>query len=91
MSRERQSSLMSWILVYRRFFVCTSHRCMCCPQVPRIKADASARVARGLADAYEALYQILTDPQHGYTSATEASEAVKHTPLHVRTILGVVT
>ena len=59
-------------------------------QVPRVKADASARVARGLADAYESLYQILTDPQHGYTSAAEASDAVKHTPLHVRTILGVI-
>ena len=56
-----------------------------------MKADASARVARGLADAYEALYQVLTDPQHGYAAAAESRDAVKHTPLQVRTILGVVT
>lgn len=62
-----------------------------CAQAPRVKADASARVARGLADAYEALYHVLTDPQHGYSTAADASDAVKHTPLQVRTILGVVT
>ena len=61
-------------------------------QVPRVKADASARVARALADAYEAVYQVLMDPQHGYeAAATQTSDAVKHTPLQVRTILGVVT
>ena len=61
-------------------------------QVPRVKADASARVARALADAHEAVYQVLTDPQHGYEVAnTNTSNAIKHTPLQVRTILGVVT
>ena len=61
-------------------------------QVPRVKADASARVAHALADAYEAVHQVLMDPQHGYEMmSVETSDAVKHTPLQVRTILGVVT
>ena len=61
-------------------------------QVPRVKADASARVAHALAEAYEAVYQVLMDPQHGYSAAAaQASDVVKHTPLQVRTILGVVT
>jgi hypothetical protein len=61
-------------------------------KVPRVKAEASARVAHALADAYEAVYQVLMDPQHGYlAAASETSDVIKHTPLQVRTILGVVT
>ena len=55
-----------------------------------MKAEASARVAHALADAYEAVYQVLMDPQHGYL-ASDSSDVIRHTPLQVRTILGVVT
>ena len=59
-------------------------------QVPRLKADASARVARSLADAYEAVYQAIGDSSNGYVPAGQPCP-LKHTPEQVRTILGVVT
>ena len=59
-------------------------------QVPRLKADAAARVVRSLADAYEAVWQAVTDPQNGYLPAGEPNP-LQHSPEQVRTILGVVT
>lgn len=59
-------------------------------QVPRFKADASARVARSLADAYEAVYQAVGDSSSGYVQAGQPCP-LPHTPEQVRTILGVVT
>lgn len=58
-------------------------------QVPRVKADSTARIAKSLADTYEAVYNVVNDPQNGYIQAAGA-EAIKHTPSQVRTILGVV-
>lgn len=62
----------------------------CCAQVPRFKADASARVVRSLADAYEAVYQAVGDSQNGYIQVGQG-RPLPHTPEQVRTILGVVT
>ena len=58
-------------------------------QVPRLKAEAVQRVLQSLADAYATVHAALTDPGSGYP-AGEVAEAVRHTPAHVRTLLGVV-
>lgn len=58
--------------------------------MPRLKADASARVARSLADAYEAVFQAVGDSGNGYVQAGQPCP-LPHTPEQVRTILGVVT
>lgn len=57
-------------------------------QVPRLRADAVARVAQALAESYDAVYSALDDPTLGYTEQGGAS-VVKNTPVQVRTILGV--
>jgi hypothetical protein len=60
-------------------------------QVPRLKAEAVQRVLQSLADAYATVHAALTDPGSGSGySAGEVAEAVRHTPAHVRTLLGVV-
>ncbi len=47
-----------------------------------------ARLAAALADAYELVYTTLGDPGSGYPEAG-GTAGIKHTPLQVRTILGV--
>lgn len=56
--------------------------------MPRIRADAVARVARSLAEAYELVYSCVEDPNNGYLEQGGAG-AIKHSPAQVRTILGV--
>jgi len=56
---------------------------------PKLRSDATARVARALADAYELAHATLDDPTAGYAEHGGAG-ALKHTPQQVRTILGVV-
>ncbi|PNW74161.1 hypothetical protein CHLRE_13g587750v5 [Chlamydomonas reinhardtii] len=58
-------------------------------QVPRLRADAVARVCRSLLECYELVYAAIEDPTNGYLEAGGAA-AVKHTPAQVRTILGVI-
>lgn len=57
-------------------------------QAPRTRADAVARVAKSLVDAYEMVYNVMDDPTSGYAEQG-GSTAIKHTPAQVRTILGV--
>jgi len=57
-------------------------------QAPRMRADAVSRAARTLVDAYDALYQAVDDPTSGYLEQG-GSSAIKHDPVQVRTILGV--
>lgn len=58
-------------------------------QAPRPRAEASARVAKLLADAYSNVYEALSNPQNGYTVDGNIAGSVKHTPAQVATILGV--
>jgi hypothetical protein len=58
-------------------------------QVPRLRADAVARVCRSLLECYEMVYNMIEDPRSGYLEQGGAN-VVKHTPAQVRTILGVV-
>ena len=46
------------------------------------------RVASSLVEAYEMVYDVLEDPNSGYVAHGGAA-GVKHTPMQVRTILGV--
>jgi hypothetical protein len=57
--------------------------------VPRLRADATARVARSLAEAYEIVHAAVADPVNGYVGQPGAEQALLHSPEHVRTILGV--
>lgn len=67
----------------------TSRVFSCCQQVPRLKADAAARVVRSLADAYEVIWAAVADPGSGYC-AEGAPPPLPQTPEQIRTILGVV-
>ena len=58
-------------------------------QVPRLRAKAVQRLAQAIADAYETVYAAVAEPHNGYLSEPLAAEALRHTPAHVRTILGV--
>ena len=58
-------------------------------QAPRLRADAVARIAQSLAEAYETVYSAVTDPANGYTQQQGASAALEHGPENVRMILGV--
>lgn len=55
-------------------------------QVPRIRAEAVAAVARALAAAYQAVYDALADPANGYAPGAAAA---LEPPAAVQTILGV--
>jgi hypothetical protein len=55
---------------------------------PRTRAEAVARVAKSLSEAYELLYNtVMNDPTSGYEPT---SSSIKHTPIQVQTILGAV-
>ncbi|KAL4424572.1 hypothetical protein ABPG77_009156 [Micractinium sp. CCAP 211/92] len=58
-------------------------------QVPRLKAQAVHRVLQTLADTYATVHSALLEPGSGYDAAAVQAE-VRHTPAHVRTLLGVV-
>ncbi|CAL0314243.1 unnamed protein product [Lupinus luteus] len=55
-------------------------------QVPRLRSDASAGVARSLAEAYELIYNVIMDPKNGYP---EPRSLARHPPNQIRTILGI--
>ncbi|XP_020581420.1 conserved oligomeric Golgi complex subunit 6 [Phalaenopsis equestris] len=53
-------------------------------QVPRLRSDACARVAKALAAAYEVIYGAITDPKNGYS---DPKSLVRHSPDQIRTML----
>lgn len=58
-------------------------------QSPRLRADATARVAAAVANAYEAVHCAVADTGSGYAGQPGFESALEHSPEHVRTILGV--
>ena len=55
----------------------------------RLRSKVSQCVAHAIADAYETVYAAIAEPHNGYLSEPLATEALQHTPAHVRTILGI--
>ncbi|CAD5164334.1 unnamed protein product [Musa acuminata subsp. malaccensis] len=53
-------------------------------QLPRLRSDASIRVARALADGYELLYKAVVDPKNKYP---DPRSLVRHSPDQIKTIL----
>ncbi|XP_009413198.2 conserved oligomeric Golgi complex subunit 6 [Musa acuminata AAA Group] len=53
-------------------------------QLPRLRSDASIRVARALADGYELLYKTVVDPKNKYP---DPRSLVRHSPDQIKTIL----
>lgn len=58
-------------------------------QSPRLRADATARVAAAVAAAYETVHSAVADPANGYSGQPGFAAALEHSPEQVRTILGV--
>lgn len=58
-------------------------------QAPRLRADAVARIAQSLAEAYETVYAAVADSANGYAEQQGVAAALEHTPENVRMILGV--
>jgi len=54
-------------------------------QVPKVRLDATSRLAAMLTDAYSYVYNTLMDPTNGYDDATGM---LKHTPAQMKTICG---
>ncbi|KAL6778946.1 COG6 [Auxenochlorella protothecoides x Auxenochlorella symbiontica] len=57
-------------------------------QLPRAREELIHRVNVTVADAHASVYEALHSPASGYYPA-EVAAAVKHTPAHVRTLLGI--
>ncbi|GMH10993.1 hypothetical protein Nepgr_012834 [Nepenthes gracilis] len=55
-------------------------------QVPKLRSEAGARVARSLADAYELVYNAIMDPKNLYP---DPKSLARHPPDQIRTILGI--
>ena len=56
-------------------------------QAPRTRAEAVARVAKSISEAYELLFNtVMNDPTSGYEPSLAS---IKHSPIQVQTILGV--
>ncbi|AEE31392.1 oligomeric golgi complex subunit [Arabidopsis thaliana] len=55
-------------------------------QVPKLRSEACVRVAKTLAEAYEVIYQAVTDQQNGYP---DPKSLARHPPDQIRTILGI--
>ncbi|CAH9077587.1 unnamed protein product [Cuscuta europaea] len=55
-------------------------------QVPRLRSEACAQVARSLAEAYEVIYKAIMDPKNGYP---DPKSLARHPPDQIRTILGI--
>lgn len=60
-------------------------------QVPRLRAAAAQGVAKALSSSYHTVYKALADGRSGAegADASEVSEALRQTPEHVDTILGI--
>lgn len=56
--------------------------------MPRAREELIHRVNVTVADAHASVYEALHSPASGYDPA-EVAAAVKHTPAHVRTLLGI--
>lgn len=54
-------------------------------QVPQLRSESCGRVARALADAYEVVYNAVSDSSNGYT---DSKSMLRHTPEQMKTILG---
>lgn len=55
-------------------------------QVPSLRSEACARVARSLAEAYEVIYKAIMDPKNCYP---DPKSLARHPPDQIRTILGI--
>lgn len=55
-------------------------------QVPKLRSEASIKVARSLSEAYELMYEAIMDPENGYP---DPKSLVRHPPDQIRTILGI--
>lgn len=55
-------------------------------QVPSLRSEACAQVARSLAEAYEHIYKAIMDPKNHYP---DPNSLARHPPDQIRTILGI--
>ncbi|PIN02091.1 hypothetical protein CDL12_25398 [Handroanthus impetiginosus] len=55
-------------------------------QVPSLRSEACAQLARSLAEAYEVIYKGIMDPNNGYP---DPRSLARHPPDQIRTILGI--
>lgn len=55
-------------------------------QVPSLRSEACAQVARSLAEAYELIYKAIMDPSNHYP---DPKSLARHPPDQIRTILGI--
>lgn len=54
-------------------------------RVPRFRSESCGRVARAVAEAYEIVYNAVSDPASGYL---DAKSMLRHSPEQMKTILG---
>lgn len=54
-------------------------------QPPRLRSKAAGEVTKALAEAYEAIHKVVSDPKNGYT---DLGNLLRHSPAQMRTILG---
>ncbi|KAK4803224.1 hypothetical protein SAY86_001427 [Trapa natans] len=55
-------------------------------QVPKLRSEACAKVAKSLSEAYEVIYNVIMDPSNGYP---DPRSLARHPPNQIRTILGI--
>lgn len=55
-------------------------------QIPHLRTETCVGVAKALADAYELVYNAVTDPKNQYP---DPKSMVRHPPSQIRTILGI--
>ncbi|GAB2285196.1 Golgi transport complex subunit 6 [Dionaea muscipula] len=55
-------------------------------QVPKLRSEASAQMAKSLAEAYEVMYKAIMDPENRYP---DPKSLARHPPDQIRTILGI--
>ncbi|KAH7314891.1 hypothetical protein KP509_21G025900 [Ceratopteris richardii] len=53
---------------------------------PYLRSEASTRIAKSLAQAYETVYIAVMDPMNGYS---DPKSMLRHTPEQIKTILGI--
>jgi hypothetical protein len=54
-------------------------------RVPQFRSESCGRVARAVAQAYEIVYNAVSDPANGYP---DPKSMLRHSPEQMRTILG---
>ena len=55
-------------------------------QVPKLRSETCIQVAKSLAEAYELIYNAITDPKNRYP---DPKSLARHPPDQIRTILGI--